>query len=300
MAKPLIACLMVLAAACVPARTAQAQVALTPRDSADLRVWREFVAVLQAGPLPDERLSPYLENLRNPLRGFLATMRASANWSEWHRTPQQFRVGKQLHFLAPLTFDGQTATYCFSFLTDSGGWKFQHLEAITIRLDQLGPLPVTRFPDLPERDKFWMREELDIGKDAQWLRTLTAEKGQATALTWFADGAGYALAARAWVPFVSPDRAFILYLCWEQARLHGTEVTLQTLDPGEAVVRLRTIYFLLYAQSAHLKQQIPLADYRRLFEYRWQDRARNAGWSLAISYDGDDAILRFVKPPAGA
>ena len=222
-------------------------------------------------------------------------MRAAADWTEWKRTPEQYGVGEQLHFLARLTFHGHAATYCFSFVTTTNTWRFQHLEAITLRLDKLDAPPTSRFPDLPEVEKMWMREEFDVTRDVQWLKALTREKGWDAALPWFADGAGYALASRAWVPFVSPDRAFILYLCWEQARLHGTEVTLVTLKAAEAVVRLRPIYFQLYSRSAHLGQQMSLPDFRRLFEYRWQDRAKNAGWSLSITYEGEDCVLRFSK-----
>lgn len=295
MTRMTIACLCMVAGglACAPILSAQATPA--SREARDLRVWREFVVALRAGPLPEDRMAPYLEELREPLRGFLDDMRAAADWTEWERAPEQHRVGEQLHFLPRLTLDGQTATYCFSFATGGDGWKFQHLEAITLRLDELDPLPTSRFPDLPEADKSWMREELDVSRDVRWLTALVREKGWDAALTWFADGAGYALASRAWVPFVSPERAFILYLCWEQARLHGTEVTLMSLEASEAVVRLRPIYFLLYSRSAHLARQISLPDLRRLFEYRWQDRAKHAGWSLTITYEGDDSILRFVR-----
>lgn len=295
MTKALIACLWILVGGSLSTQALHAQTASAIQDSLDFRVWNEFVAILRKGPLPGERIAPYLEDLRQPLRGFLDTMRATADWGEWERAPDRYRVGQQLHFVTRLTFQGQAATYCFSFVTSASGWKFQHLEAITLRLDQLGPFPVRRFPDLPEAEKAWMREELDVTRDVHWLRALAKEKGWDTALGWFADGAGYALAARAWVPYVTPERAFILYLCWEQARLHGAEVTLVTLEQTAAVVRLRPIYFLLYSRSAHLRNQISLADFRRLFEYRWQDRAKNAGWSLSIAYEGDDCILRFSR-----
>jgi hypothetical protein len=251
--------------------------------------------MLWADSLPDERIAPLFEEFRVPLRGFLDTLRVGGNRAEWQRTPEQFRVGERLHFLTPLTVRGQTATYSFSFVTGNSGWKFQHLEAIHIRLDALGPPPVSRFPDLPDADKTWIREEFDVAQDVQWLKALVREKGWDTALTWFADGAGYALASRVWVPFVEPERAFILYLCWEQAQLHGADVTLVALDSAHALVRLRPLGFLQYSRSAHLRNQISLDDFRRLFEYRWQDRALNASWSLSISYDGDGAALRFSR-----
>lgn len=66
-------------------------------------------------------------------------------------------------------------------------------------------------------------EELQVSRDVWLLNALAAEKGRDSALDWFKDGAGYALAARVWVPFVSPSRAFVLYLCWEQANLNEGE-----------------------------------------------------------------------------
>ena len=268
---------------------------LAPAEE-DLRIWREFADLLRSGPLPDKRVAPYREDLRVPLRGFLEIMRSKAGWNEFDREPEAFRVGDQVHFLIPLTFDGQTASYCFSFVTVDGAWRFQHLESITLRLDRIGPLPATRFPDASEQVKAWIREELQVSREVWLFNALSAEKGREAALQWFTDGAGYALAARTWVPFVEASRGFILYLCWEQANLIGNEVSLIHLDDDRAEVRLRPMYFALYEKTAHLKQQIPFEEFRRLFEYRWQDRATSGGWKLDISYEGGDAIFRFSKP----
>jgi hypothetical protein len=266
----------------------------TVRD--DDRVWTEFVALLQAGEFPGQVVAPYREELRQPLLGFLETMRAKADWKEWCAEPEVIRAGDQVHFLLPLTFDGATGSYCFSFAIRDGAWFFQHLEAITLRLDRLGPLPATEFPDLPEPDKVWIREELQVSRDVWLLNSLAAEKGHEAALEWFRDGDGYALAARSWVPYATPREAFILYVCWEQANLRGSGVVLERLDAERAIVRLRPLCFALYERSAHLKQQIGPEDFRALFEFRWQDRARGAGWDLRISYEGSDCALEFTRP----
>ena len=284
-----------MAAACVSVPRHLPREVPPSSNPGDVRVWREFTARLWGDSLPEQRIAPHFEELRAPLRGFLDSLRVGGNRSEWQRPPEQFRVNERLVFLTRLTVRGQAATYSFSFVTSDSGWQFQHLEAIHIRLDTLGPLPVSRFPDLPEGDKIWIREEFDIARDVHWLNTLVKEKGWDTALAWFADGAGYALASRVWIPFVVPERAFILYLCWEQARIRGGDVTLVSLDSVQAVVRLRPLGFLMYSRSAHLRNQISLDDFRRLFEYRWRDRAVHAGWSLSISYEGDEAVLRFRR-----
>lgn len=258
-------------------------------------VWREFVRLLRSGQFPAERVKPYQENLREPLLGFLELMREQADWEEWDTEPDVFLVGDRLHFLLQLTFGEHKTTYSFSFLVEGDEWFFQHMEAIALRMDQIGSPPVSEFPDLPEPTKAWMRAESEVSRDVWLYNALAVEKGRDAALDWFRDGDGYALAARSWVPFVSPEQAFVLYLCWEQADLRGNELTLERLDEQEAVVRFTPIYFMLYGKTGHLKQQISLDDYRKLFEFRWSDRAASAGWSVDFSYEGAECTLHFHR-----
>ena len=109
---------------------------------------------------------------------------------------------------------------------------------------------------------------------------------------------------RAGVPFVPAHRAFILYLCWDLAQLHGMNtrgesVRLESLDDQAAVVRLRDHpFFRLYQVATHIRPQISFADYREIFETIWKDRAQAAGWTLAIEYrspDGLDILFRFSR-----
>ena len=266
----------------------------------DLAVWREFVAAMKAGEFPAAKIEPYYEELRGPLLGFLAEMRAKASWAEWDRAPEVRRVGEHLHFLTPLTFDGRSAEYCFTFLVADGRWSFRHLEAITIRLDRTAPPPATSFPDVDEATKAHIREETTWSREVRVFNELAALKGRDYAFDFFKDGDGYFLAAKTWVPFVEPRRAFILYACWEQANLRGHPVTLEKLGDAEAVVRVSTYFFGLYKASAHLRQQIAFEDYRRIFEMIWRDRARAAGWALEIeykdkSYPASECVLRFKR-----
>jgi len=284
--------LLILASATLPALTSPGQ--------GDISIWKEFVAALKAGEITADRLRPYYEELRPALLGYLKEIRERVDWSEMEAEPEVHRVGAQVHFLVPLTFEGPRVTYVFSFLTDKAGWYFQHLEAITIRMDKLGPLPASTFPDVPEETKAYIREENHWSREVRVFNTLAQAKGREFAFDFFRDGAGYFLAARVWVPFVEPSRAFILYLCWEQANLTGNEVSLETLEDRQAVVTLQTTFFRLYKVSAHLSQQISFEDYRRIFETIWQDRARAAGWDLRIEYVDKDypageCLLRFSK-----
>jgi hypothetical protein len=270
-------------------------------SSAD--IWSEFVSLMQAGSFPAERVRPYREELRESLLGFLSTMQDHAEWSEWAVEPDVYELDDRVHFVTDLSFAGDSSTYCFSFVTDDDEWFFQHLETITLRLDDLGPTPVTEFPDVPEPTKAWIRAELEVSRDVWFYRRLSQEKGAEAALDWFRDGTGYALAAQSWVPFVRPSEAFVLYLCWEQSQLSGNEVVLEGLNETEALVRVKPLYFLLYERTGHLHQQIERDDYVRLYEFRWEDRATHAGWDVEFEYEGPWCNMHFsqegdVAPPS--
>jgi hypothetical protein len=252
---------------------------------AELDIWQEFVAWLKLGRQDELRLSPYYESLRAPLWRFLRSLREKAVPGELEAEPEWRRVGDQVHYLVPLALDGERETYCFTLHLADGDWAFRHIESIVIRLDQTGALPCAQFPDLPEAKKAWIRAEWEVSQNVRWFNFLAAEKGRPAAFDWFKDGAGYALAARTWVPFVSPQRAFILYLCWEQANLHGSRVVLHQLDDRQARLELEPLYFKLYAQTGHLSQQISFDDYRQIYDVTWSDRAAAAGWLLEISED---------------
>jgi hypothetical protein len=121
-------------------------------------------------------------------------------------------------------------------------------------------------------------------------------EGEDYALDIFLDGAGYFLTAQAWVPFFPSHRAFILYLCWDQANLRHNDVSLEKLEDKEAIVRFDRIhYFELYAKSGHMKHQIPLDEYIKIFETIWQDRAKNAGWNLEIESKGKQITFYFTR-----
>lgn len=289
-----------LAAILISAGALLAAASSSTSGTDDLTIWREFVAAMKGGGLPAAKIKPYYENLREPILGWLKEMSAKADWAEWAKPPEVHRVGEHVHYLIPLTFDGQTANYCLSFVVEGGTWFFRHMEAINIRLDRTGPLPTSTFPDVEEATKAHIREEVLWTREVRVFNELSALKGKAAAFDFFKDGNGYFLAAKTWVPFVEPRRALVLYACWEQANLRGNTVRLEKLDDLEAVVRMTTYYFGLYKASAHLAQQISFDDYTKIFETIWRDRARAAGWALEIEY-GDDGyrasscVLRFKR-----
>ncbi|MEW5995751.1 MAG: hypothetical protein AB1744_15335, partial [Candidatus Zixiibacteriota bacterium] len=146
-----------------------------------------------------------------------------------------------------------------------------------------------------ENQKAWMREEIRVSSQVRLFNYLAETSGRDFAFDWFNDGPGYFLSARTWVPFLEPEQAFILYLCWEQANLRGNKVVLERLEDGAARVRLQSMYFQLYEHTGHLRTQIRFEDYRTLFETIWQDRAQAANWDLEITYEDEECIFSFVK-----
>jgi hypothetical protein len=275
--------------------------AMAAQDQGDLRIWKEFVVDVRAGKMEDAaRIRAYYPELLEPMKGYLGQLREGIAWDKLKAEPEVFRVGNQVHFVISLPYCGDEQTlsspFCFTFLVEKGRWYFQHLETIMIRMDRLGPLPATSFPDVPAERKAWMREEIEISDQVRLFAYLAKEKGKDFAFGWFRDGAGYALAARTWIPFVPPERAFVLYLCWEFANRRENPVTLEKLADTEALVRVVPRWFQLYEAAAHLKPQISPEDFRLLFETIWQDRAKNAGWNLAISYEGEACLFRLARP----
>lgn len=270
----------------------------------DVAVWQEFVAAVRQGRVTEEMIRPYDGLSSNVLLQQLLQVKRYhdeyQSWSEWDH-PQVFRVGNQVHFIVAFTFGGRTKSdFCFSLLTEGGRWHFRHLENIFIRLDAVTTLPASEFPDLPAEKKAWQREEIYWSQVVFLHTVLAKEKGKEYLAGLLRDGKGYFLAARTWVPFVPPERAFILYLCWEQQRLRENAVTLESLSETAATVRLQAQFFALYRQTGHLKTQIAFADYRRFFETIWQDRAAAAGWTLTIGCEDPGClttVLQFRRDP---
>lgn len=257
-------------------------------------IWEDFLTEVQKAPLPQDRFRPYHESLREALPSVLENLRPHILASIHHQNdPKYFTSENQVHFI--YTIGTGTPGFCFSFLIENDQWYLQHIESIYVRLDLTGSPPVSTFPDLPEDTKAWCRDEAQMTEIARLYRFLSDEKGKAFALNWFRDGERYFLGARAWVPFVPPARAFILYACWEMSNLQKNYVTLLTLGENEAKIRARLRTFELYKRAVHLSQFISEAEYLELFETIWQDRAACAGWDLKITYEPEDCVFTFIK-----
>ena len=262
----------------------------------EIRIWKEFVKLLKENRITPDRIRPLEFLSKESQIEALNTFRRGAVWEEWDTEPEIVRYDNQVNFIIPLKGkSGAWRDYCFMFLIEGDEWYYRHVEGIFIRLDKISFLPASEFPDIPESQKAWAREEIYWSKMVWIFNDLSRKEGKESAFRIFSDGAGYFVAATAWVPFVHPARAFILYVCWEQANLRGNEVTLEKLEDNEAVVKINPLYFQIYRHAGHLKKQIPFEDYRTIFERIWQERAKNAGWDLQIVYRGVQCFFYFKR-----
>jgi hypothetical protein len=274
-----------------------------PAGQDEIAIWREFVALLKKDALPLDRVRPAAPLTPSSQLALLKEFAKEADWEEWDAPSEIVHRGNLVSFIVTLGKKQNLPwDYTFNFGIEDGRWFYRFLEGVVIRLDKVTAFPAdaSGFPDRPEDGKHWMRQEIYWSEQVRLFNFLSREKGKEFAFRWIkegvANGAGYALGAATWIPFFPAHRSFILYLCWEQAKLQGDKVTLEKLDDKQAVVRLEDLtYFALYMRSSHLKQQIALEDYIKIFETIWQERARAAGWTLVIDGQGRRIYLRFSR-----
>jgi hypothetical protein len=271
----------------------------------DLGIWKEFVESLRTGQFAIDQVQSYegipKERILNRLMNIKSYVDQSSSWEEWEIVPDIFPVGNQVHFIVSLGFGSKNnRDFCFTFLKEEDRWFYRHMENIFIRLDQTPDPPTSQFPDITNEMKAWQREEIYWSKIVYFYTVLSQEKGKEYFLNLMKDGMGYCMMAKTWVPFVLPQKAFILYLCWDQSRLRGNQVSLEKLTDQEALVKLQPTFFSLFKRTGHIKQQISFTDYRKLYETIWQDRAFHAGWNLEIRYEDPECLrclFHFTKNP---
>ncbi len=261
----------------------------------DLKIWNEFVEAIKNDQITPDRIRTYNNLPKDMLLQWSKMFKEGKLWEQIQGTPEVYKVEENIHYIVTFAKGDWKSTFCHTFLVEDGNWYFRHLENITIRLDQIPAPPTSKFPDLPEEKKAWQRQENYWTEQVRLFNFLTKEKGKDFAFNWFKDGDGFLLTAKTWVPFYPPQKAFILYSCWEQVNLRGNKVTLEKFDSNEAALRMEPIYLQLYKQTSHLKTQISFEDYLRIFETIWQDRAAKAGWNLDITYKDDECLFNFHR-----
>lgn len=194
------------------------------------QVWVEFRELLKQGEMSEDNIKPVHELLEGRWLPFLENRKNNAIWEEWEKPEETYDVDNKIHYLFKMTENGTVENYCLSFLIEDGKWYFHHAESIWIRLDKIDDLPTSVFPDLPDSQKNWQREEPRISEKIYLYNYFAEKESKEFALNWFKEGAGYLMWAKTHVPFVKPSEAFILLLCYEQSNLRGSKVTLEKLD----------------------------------------------------------------------
>ncbi|NLO48945.1 MAG: hypothetical protein GX111_11590 [Clostridiales bacterium] len=254
-------------------------------------LWQAFTRLLSENKITAEKLRPYHKAMTEPLLTFLDHLRERMLRGEKAEYVKSVRVGDMIHCFISLD-DGQ---YCFSFVLKDDDWFFVHIESILLRLDEV-TAPTASFPDISEQRKNWIRQEREISNNVRMFNLLKHEKGSEYALDWFLDGDGYFLMARSWVPYVEPQRAFVLFLCWEQANLTGNAASLERFENNRAVIKIKPMYMEMYKKTGHIRQQISYEDYIGMFEAIWRDRAEKAGWTLRINYEKEECVFDLAPP----
>jgi hypothetical protein len=267
----------------------------------ELQIWIEFLDLVKKKQMTVDKIQPYDQigdTFRPILLSFLDSLRTFATSDDWESIPEIIKTNNRIQYIVPWTSRGGTkADFCFTFVITGSQWYFQHLESIFIRLDKTPNLPVSKFPDISETQKAWAREEIYWSFIIQNIYLpISKEKSKASTLDLLKDGNGYLLNAKTWVPLVSPQKAFILYLCWEQANLRGNDVILESLSDTSAIVYLKPQFISLYYATGHLKTMISENDYKQIYETIWVDRAKSAGWILDIEYSNDNSVkFKFIR-----
>lgn len=183
------------------------------------------------------------------------------------------------------------ATLCLA-----GSAHAQNDANTVIQLDSVMYYPVSYFPDLPEEQKAWMREDKYWSQMLYFYLIWSKERNKEAIFNLYKDGPEYLAQAKSRIPYLPEHKAFVLYLCWEQSKLRGTRVVLEKYDDNSATISLKPIYFRLYKNIPTYQKLIPLEDYRGLFENIWTDRCANAGWGLQIDYKDDEScVFKLTK-----
>jgi hypothetical protein len=259
-------------------------------------LWNALTLKLASGGWSEQDVHPLAAGMTGLLVPVLNRFAQSFKSGAGGQLRRVIETGNTVHFLFNIGSD----EYCASVLLVNGCWYFHHLEAISIDLSNPPELPCTgaSLPGLPEQQLDWMREEAAMTERVRLFNFLAAQKSRACALDWFRDGAGFALAARAWIPYFEPRLALLWYAAWSETYLHGNPVTVLRIDENNSTIRLADpLHWRLYRQTVHLKAQIGEPDYEALFDIVWQDRAKCAGWSLDIVRDERGIDLRFTSQP---
>lgn len=268
-------------------------------DAAAAAGWAWFRRKLLAGDWSPEDLEPLREELRGPLLQVLGLLRGLGQESDESVSLQRTLLGPDsLSFL----FCIAPARQPFVATVVRGGTgqhRLRQLEGIMLDVPARPVMPydARELPRLAAETEHWMRGELEMTERVRLFRYLTQEESREFALRWFADGAGYLLAARSWLPYLASGPAFLWYAAWSETHLRGNPVVVHRGGPDGGLLEMTDpLHWRLYRATGHLRQQISEADYEAVFEAVWEDRALHAGYGLSVRRDRG-LELGFLRLP---
>jgi len=254
------------------------------------QIWSELKIKLQNDSFTPEDFN---EETRQFLISFLSGENRKFRRDELYNAKVQFREGEQKHIAFLDCTDG---LYRLDFVENAGKWQLLFIECITIPIEKIESLPFNNFPPLNDNDENWIREERRISLIIHWYNYIKNTSGIDEALKHFRYGAGEVLAAKAWIPYFSDKKSFIVYIAWWDNRICGEKVSIEKFSDDECIIKyIEPIWFKMYNVTGHLKFQIPFDEYKNLYEYIWQDRAKCSSWNIEFIYETNNIILRFYN-----
>jgi hypothetical protein len=183
--------------------------------------------------------------------------------------------------------------YRLDFIKKDGGYSLAFIECITLPVSDINTLPYNDFIPLPEKETH-IRREKDISKTIWLYLKLKELLDRNEAIKIFMDGNGENIGARSWVPFYNERLAYIAYAAWIEKRINGEDVAIMQFSDNRSVLYFKNhIWRKMYTMTGHLKTQIGFDEYMWFFEEIWRDRARASGWTVEITYEGEDTMLTF-------
>jgi len=250
-------------------------------------IWNEFLGKLQADSFTE---NDFADDMKPFLSSFLTGTAAQFRRDKFINSPADIIDGEHKKIVILACPDGE---YRFDFIINAGKWQLCFIECVTLPLANITDFPYNSFIPLAEKEA-WIYAERNISKTVHFFCKLKDIFGFDEALMWFNDGAGEFLCAKSWVPFYKESKAFILFCGWIETRINGENVSVDVFTDDKCALRfINHLWFRVYHAVSHIKIQLTLEEYKKLFEHIWTDRAMHAGWNVDFEYDGNDTILLF-------
>lgn len=156
--------------------------------------------------------------------------------------------------------------FCFTLPVENSQWYIEQVEGIFIRLDQIGPLLPSRFPDFQRGRKARMRDEWSVTEEVRVFNLLAEDPGREVALGLFRCGDGYVLQPTGSLGFTFASFLIVPLLgAGTSPRKPGP---LQALADHSAVIPSTPRWFHLYRQTGHLRRRISESSLDDILENR--------------------------------